>query len=138
MFDRRPDGNELGQLATPFVAADLESNADDAGGLELIRFLLHPRHRQLARVIHRLRQHVELLVCPPSPQLKADVVDRAAEDKAKRLEARLLDEQELVDREVAGEEASGLPHAPQTLAAVLWNRFDRRWVVAHVLPIPSA
>jgi hypothetical protein len=65
MFDRRPDGNELGQLATPFVAADLVWDADDAVGPELIRFFLHPRHRQLPRVVHRLRQHVELLVRSP-------------------------------------------------------------------------
>ena len=49
---------------------------------------------------------VHLLVLAPRRLLEADVVDRAADHQPERLEAGLLDEQELVDREVAGEQAA--------------------------------
>src|SRR5207244_1760985 len=55
----------------------LEPDAHDPVGPELVGLLLHPRHRELARVVHGLRQHVELLVASPASQLQADVVDRA-------------------------------------------------------------
>ena len=48
---------------------------------------------------------VELLALAPLPGLQADVVDRRAHDEAERVEPGFLDEQELVDREVGGEEA---------------------------------
>ena len=138
MLDRRADRDELGELSAPLVPPDLEANADDAVGAERVGLLLHARHRELARVVHRLRQHVELLVLAPAPELQADVVDRAADDEAERLEAGLLDEQELVHRQVAREEAARLAHAAQPLATGLRDSFERCRVVAHALPRPSA
>ncbi len=138
VLDRRPDRDELGELAAPLVTPDLQADADDAVRAERIRLLLHPRHRQLARVIHRLREHLELLVLAPAPELQTDVVDRAADDEPERLEAGLLDEQELVDRQVAREETARLLQAPQPLAAGLRNAFEGRRVVAHAFPSPSA
>jgi hypothetical protein len=86
---------------------------------QLIGLLLHARHRELARVIHRLSQHAELLALVPHRLLETDVVDRAAEHESDRLEPSLLDEQELVDREVAGEEPACdvLLHPRDPLAA---------------------
>src|SRR6202012_4048435 len=46
----------------------------------------------------------ELLALVPHRLLEADVVDRAAEHEAERLESRALDEQELVHGQVAREE----------------------------------
>ena len=89
MLDRGPDGDELGQLGAPLVPADVEPHADDAVGAELVGLLLHPRHRQLARVVHRLREDAHFLVLAPVGLLKADVVDRAAEHQPERLEPRL-------------------------------------------------
>ena len=53
--DGGADRDELGELAAPLVAADVEPDADDAVGAELVGLLLHPRHRELAGVVHRLR-----------------------------------------------------------------------------------
>ena len=90
-------------------------------------------------MVHRLREDVELLVLPPAAELQTDVVDRAADDEAERLEPGLLDEQELVDREIAREEASaGLAHPTQPLTAGFRNSFEGVRVVAHALPNPSA
>src|SRR5581483_2435308 len=114
------DRDELGEITAPLVPADVEPYADDPIGAELVRLLLHARHRQLARVVHRLSQDVHLLVPAPLAHLKADVIDRRADDEAERLEPGGADEQKLVDGEIAREEAA-LPHALQTLAAVLRN-----------------
>ena len=48
------DGDELGQVLAPLVAADVEPHPDHAVGAELLRLLLHARHRQLPGLIHRL------------------------------------------------------------------------------------
>ena len=139
VLDRRADRDELRELAAPLVPSDLEPHADDAVGGERVGLLLHPRHRELARVVHRLRQHVELLVLAPAAQLEADVVDRAAHDEPERLEARLFHEQELVHGEVAREEAAaGLAHAAEPLAPGLGDALERCRVVAHALPSPTA
>ena len=50
----------------PVVAADVEPDADDAVGAELVGLLLHARHRELARVVHRLRQDGHLLALVPA------------------------------------------------------------------------
>ena len=62
VLDRGADGDELGEVLAPLVAADVEAHADDAVGAELLGLLLHPRHRELARLVHRLREHGQLLV----------------------------------------------------------------------------
>src|SRR5262249_19612564 len=113
-----PDRDDAGEVVTPLAAADVQAHGDDPVGAELIGLLLHARHRQLACVVHRLREDVHLLVAAPRPHLEADVVDRRADDESQRLEARGAHEQELVDREVAREERA-LAHALQAFAAVL-------------------
>ena len=121
VLDRGSDRDELGEVGAPFVASDVEPDADDAVRAELVGLLLHPRHRELARVVHRLGQHAELLTLIPHRLLEPDVVDRAAEHEPERLEPGLLDQQELVDREVAGEEPACdvLLHPRDPLAARL-------------------
>src|SRR6202035_660151 len=103
VLDRGADRDELGHVLPPLVAADVEPHADNPVGAELVRLLLHTRHRQLARRVHRLGEHRHLLAFLPAGHLDSDVVDRAADDKAQRLEAGLLDEEELVHRQVGGE-----------------------------------
>jgi hypothetical protein len=77
--DGRSDRNELRQASSPRVLPDLEADADDAVGSERLRLCFHPCHRKLARVVQRLREHVELSV-PPPLHLHADVVNRAPDD----------------------------------------------------------
>ena len=108
VLDRRADRDELGHVLAPLVAADVESHADDPVGAELLGLLLHARHRQLARAVHRLREYRHLLALFPAGQLEADVVDRAADHQPERLEARLLDQQELVDGQVGREQAGAV------------------------------
>ena len=60
MLHRGADRDELGQLAAPLVAADVEAHADDAVGAELVGLLLHPGHRELARVVHRLAESTSI------------------------------------------------------------------------------
>jgi hypothetical protein len=102
-------------------SANSAPHSDDSVGAELVGLFLHPRHRQLAGVVHGLRQDAHLLVPVPVRLLEADVVDRAAEHQPKRLEFGLLDEQELVDREVARKEPAChlLLHPLDPLAAGL-------------------
>ena len=84
VLDRGADGDELGQVLAPLVAADVEPHADDAVGAELLGLLLHPRHRQLARLVHRLREHGHLLVLAVARDLlEADVVDARARSRAR-------------------------------------------------------
>src|SRR4029077_17130164 len=82
--------------------------------------------------VHRLREHAHLHRLLPARLLVADVVDRAADHEPQRVEACLLDEQELVDGEVGGEEAA--LHLSQALAAVLGNALGRGRGVAHLVP----
>ena len=100
VLDGGADRDELRHVLAPLVAADVQAHADDAVRAELVGLLLHARHRQLARPVHRLGEHSHLLAFLPAGHLDADVVDRAADHQAERLEACLLDEQELVDRQV--------------------------------------
>jgi hypothetical protein len=59
-------------------------------------------------VVHGLREHLELLVLVPPAELEADVVDARPEHQPQRPEPGLADEQELVHRQVRGEQARGL------------------------------
>ena len=47
--------------------------------------------QEVARVVHRLGQHPELLALVPHGLLEADVVDRAAQHQPEGLETGLLD-----------------------------------------------
>ena len=90
-------------MRTPMIAV----------GPELVGLLLHAGHRELARVVERLRHLDELaaglVLAEVLRRARVDVVDAAAHHEAERLEARLLHEQELVDREIAREKVR-LPH----------------------------
>ena len=66
VLDRGADGDELRHVLAPLVAADVQPHADDAVGAELVGLLLHARHRQLARGVHRLREHLHLLALASS------------------------------------------------------------------------
>src|SRR5689334_19633418 len=70
MFDRRADGDELSEFGPPLIPPDLQPDADDAVGAELIGLFLHPRHRELTGVVHRLREDGHLLVLTPVRLLK--------------------------------------------------------------------
>src|SRR5207248_9681312 len=118
--------------AAPLVAADVYPDADDPVRAELVGLLLHARHRELSGVVHGLGQDVHLLVLVPAADLEADVVDRAPDDEPERLEAGRLHEQELVDGEIAREEALAL-HPLEPLAAVLRDAGGRGRVVLLLL-----
>ena len=116
-------------FCAPVVAADVEANADDAVGAELVGLLLHPGHRELAGLVHRLGEHLHLLALLPLRLLVADVVDRAADHQPERLKAGLADEQELVDRQVAGEQARAV--LLQARAARLGHALGAAGVIGH-------
>ena len=92
MLNGGADGDELGHVLTPLVAADVEAYAHHTVGAERVGLLLHPRHRELTSVVHRLREHCHLLAALPARDLNTDVVDRAANDEPQWVEGRLLDE----------------------------------------------
>src|SRR5665213_2340590 len=77
----------------------MEEEAAELGGL-----FLHAGHGQLAGVVHGLGELGQLLALAPLPGLDTGVVDRRAHHEAEGVEAHLLDEEELVDREVGGEQ----------------------------------
>ena len=121
--DRGPNGEELRRVSGRAEAAHLEPNADHSICAEGGGLLLHPLHGELACMVERPGQHLELLVADQPPALKADVVDRRAEHEAERLEARVLDEQVLVDGKVGSEDA-GLALA-ETVATALRYALER-------------
>jgi hypothetical protein len=51
-LDRRPDGDELGEVGAELLELDVEPHADDPVGAEDVGLRLHARHRQLAGVAH--------------------------------------------------------------------------------------
>ena len=117
MVHGRADGQELDDVRPPRVDAHVEAHGDDAVGPELVGLGLHALHRELARLVERLRERHHLAGLRLLQVLRADRVDAAPHHEAERLEAGLLHEEELVDREVAREEAL-LPHRREALARV--------------------
>src|SRR5947199_122693 len=111
------------------MAALLQLHADDPLGLDSLRLGLHPLHRQLTRMVCRLRQDLHLLVLTPARLPIPDVIDRAADDQPEGIEASLLHQKELVYRQVAREEAAALrgTHAFHALASVCWDTGHRCW-----------
>src|SRR5438270_140639 len=69
----RADRDELSEMLPPLVAADVEPHADDAVCPELVCLLFHPSHRQLARLIHRLREHLHFHRLLPARLLVTDM-----------------------------------------------------------------
>ena len=84
VLDRRADGDELGEVLAPLVAPDVQAHADDAVRAQLLGLLLHARHRELAGLVHRLREHGQLLVLAVAGHLQADVVDARADHEPER------------------------------------------------------
>ena len=82
-LDRGADGDELGEVGAELLELDVQPDPDDAVGAELVGLGLHPGHRQLAGVVHGLREHVELLVLAPPADLEPDVVDARARAPAR-------------------------------------------------------
>ena len=105
-LDRGADGQELGDVRAPLLQLHRQPDRDDPVRAEDVGLGLHPVHRQLPGVIHRLGQGVHLLVLAPPADLQADVVDRGAEHQPERAEAGLAYQQELVHRQVRGEDAA--------------------------------
>jgi hypothetical protein len=104
-LDRGPDGDELGGVGAPLVVVDVEADTDDTIGPEGGGLFLHAVHGQLTGVVHRCGELVQLLGLPPLPGLQTDVVDRRAHHEPDGVEADLFDQEELVDRQVRGEQA---------------------------------
>ena len=104
-LDGGAEGDELSGIVAPLVVVHIEPHAHHAVGAELLCFLLHPGHGEFPCRVHRLGELAQLLALAPLPRLDPDVVDRRAHHEAEWVEAGLLDEEELVDREVRGEEA---------------------------------
>ena len=84
---RGADGEELGDVRAPLLQLDRQPHRDDAVRAEHVGLGLHPGHRQLPGVVHRLGQHVHLLVLAPPADLQADVVDGGAEHQPEWSEA---------------------------------------------------
>jgi hypothetical protein len=102
--DGRADGDELGEVVAVLLELDLESHTDDPVRAERVGLGLHAGHRELAGVVHRLAQLLEFHVLAPLSSLDAHMVDAGAEDEADGPESRLPDEEELVHRQVGGEQ----------------------------------
>jgi hypothetical protein len=83
---------------------NLETHRDDPVGAEDVGLGLHPGHREFAGVVHRLGERLEFLVLAPPAHLEADVVDARPEHEPERHEPGLAHQQELIDRQVRGEE----------------------------------
>ncbi len=110
-----------------------QPNRDDAIRTELVGLLLHANHRELARAVQRLRHHGQLLVDAVTDLLEPDVEDARAHDQPERLESGLLDEEELVDRQVTREEVV-LAHLGEPLACVLRQIVElgpQVWLLHH-------
>ena len=90
------------------MAALVELHADDALGLERLGLGLHALHRELARVVERLREVRHLGVSadalePAAEALVRDVVDAGAHHEAERAVAGREQRLEVLAREVARE-----------------------------------
>jgi hypothetical protein len=130
------DRHEFENVFVPFEPLDRQLDPNDAIGAHVAGFFAHARHRQLARLIHGLRQDAEFLVRGPAAVLNAEVIDAGADAQPDRLEPRLADEQELVDGEVRGEDTAGLTLAAQAAQAL--DRVRRDILdLAHIAPSSS-
>src|ERR1035441_5061148 len=92
MFDGRTDGEEFRHVLAPLVAPDVQANPPHAVSVELVGFLFHAGHGELACLVHRLGENLHLLALLPLRLLVADVINRATDDKSQRLKSRLADE----------------------------------------------
>src|SRR5262245_13628461 len=54
--DGGADREELHHVVLPHVALHLQPRLDHGGGVQPLRLRLHPGHRQLPRLVHRLRE----------------------------------------------------------------------------------
>jgi len=100
------------------VLLEHEANTHYAISAEQVRLFLHARHRELACLEHGLGQHHELLAHTPPLPLEADVINGRAQDQTERFETGLLDQEELINCEVAREEGRPLScaaHRAQSL-----------------------
>ena len=71
------------------MPGDFQSYTDDAIRAKRVGLLFHARHGQLTSVIHSLGEDVHFLVLIPGSHLIADMIDRAADHQADRVEASL-------------------------------------------------
>ena len=128
-LDRGADRDELGEVVAELLELDLEADPDDAVRPERVGLGLHPSHRQLAGVVHRLRERLELHVLAPPADLEADVVDARAEHEAERAEPGFPHEEELVHTQVGGEQCPRLarPHLGET-AHRIFGDARARWL----------
>ncbi len=133
LCSRRAGGQELEHILSPDVGLHAQLHPDDPVRPEVLGLCLHPRHRELARVVHRLGQHPELLVLAPSSQLDPDVVDRRSDDEAERLEAGLAEQDVLGDGQVGREDAARVGAGRVSEAAVRRLRLPGRTAVGRVL-----
>ena len=127
LADGGSNRRELQQAGAPLVGAPLQAHADDARGPEQRRLLLKAPERAVARLVESLSQNLQLAgaAAPGRHPLPADVIDRAAHNLPERLVADLIDEGELIDGEVAGEDVSRLA-LPACLFLEAVDRVERQ------------
>src|ERR1700733_12993401 len=106
--DAGPDREELDHVRAPPVASLDDPGADDAAGLELIGFALHPLHGEFACLVERLGVvgHLDVaahLLERRQHPLARDVVDAVAHDQADRPVAGPQQRGEVLPAQVAGE-----------------------------------
>src|SRR6516162_9669102 len=92
-------------------------DADHGIGSRSLRLLGQSAEGKLGGVVHGLGHDLHLArvaVDRETPILPADMVDRAARDLGQRLEPALTRQEELVDREIGGEEALPVAYVVQT------------------------
>ena len=105
VHDAGPDGDEFQQVLVPFHALDGELDADDAVRAHGLGFGAHARHGEFARVVHRLREHIQFLVLAPASRTGCRRGRRRCRRTADRLEAGFAHEQEFIDAEIRREHA---------------------------------
>ena len=71
----------------------------------MLRFSLHSAHSELAGVVHRLREDLEILVLRPTRNLKPDVINGRPDHEAEWLETSLAQKDVLSHRQVRREDA---------------------------------
>src|SRR5215469_15507341 len=111
MHDTGTDGDELEKMCIPFETLDGQLDADNSVRPHGCSLGTHARQGQLPGVIHRLRQHIQLLVFAPTPVLDAYVINAGPDTEANRLEARFTDQEKLIDAEIRREDSRGVDGA---------------------------